>query len=73
MTRIIVNPVTGRMETVDEDKPAATPESVREYRRKLRETLNPSGEGWHPDDLGKKSVPETPFPRLDTVDTCEED
>jgi hypothetical protein len=59
MTKIIVNPVTGRMETVAEATPAATPESVREYRRQLREKLNPSGEGWHRDDLGPTPKPKT--------------
>lgn len=60
MTKCTTNPKTGRMETVDEAKPTATPESVREYRRKLREQLNPS-EGWHKDDLGP-TPPSAPAP-----------
>lgn len=65
MTKIIVNPKTGRMETV-KDEPAATPESVRKAREELREKLNPS-KGWHVDELDKKPEPAGdatwPFPR----------
>lgn len=65
MNKIITNPVTGRMETVADPKSEATPETVREARRQLREKLNPSGEGWHKDELGSNpEQPSNPFPHI---------
>lgn len=65
--KTIINPTTGRMETIDDDRPKVTPEDVARSRRELRDMLDGSTQ-FHQDPLAGTKEQTEPLPYIEDDD-----